>query len=66
LAYSPAVNNDQLADRLTNAAEARWGAARARAGAELRAALVEHLARLASLDLSPGDEPDHARPEPSP
>jgi len=60
------VNTDDLAGRLTRAAEARWGAERARAGDDLRAALAEHLARLAALDLSPEDEPDHARPEDSP
>jgi hypothetical protein len=60
------VNADQLAERLSRDAEARWGAERARAGADLRAALAGHLARLASLDLAPGDEPDHARSEPWP
>jgi hypothetical protein len=57
------VSQDDLAGRLAATAEARWGAERAVAGAELRALLAEHLARLSSAELSPTDEPDHARPE---
>jgi hypothetical protein len=52
--------------RLAEAAAARWGDERAAAGATLRETLAEHLTRIAALDLSPLEEPDHARPEDGP